>query len=171
MEDILESTYREEKSLRHVAMLANFVDNNKPRMSLRKWIRTVSRSSTILFNFIKFIKNVGEILWGWIRKLRKRKRKFLCCVRHLLHKAGAWNKEVPCRSRTTTAKKWTRRAWFVVLVLLFRCFSLPSPSSLLKFADVVIEKSCYYGNVTQHFSSLLRGELEWKKVFHFLERK
>ena len=79
MEDILESTYREEKSLRHVAMLANFVDNNKPRMSLRKWIRTVSRSSTILFNCIQFVKNVGEIFWGWIRKLRKEKENF-CAV-------------------------------------------------------------------------------------------
>ena len=36
MEDILESTYREEKSLHHVAMLANFVDNNKPKTSLKK---------------------------------------------------------------------------------------------------------------------------------------
>ena len=35
MEDILESTYRE-KSIRHVAMVANFVDDNKPKTSLKK---------------------------------------------------------------------------------------------------------------------------------------
>ena len=34
---------------------------------------------------------------------KSRKRKFLCCV-HLLHKAGAWNKEVSCRSRATMAE-------------------------------------------------------------------
>ena len=46
---------------------------------------------------------------GWISKgqylsLQRRKIKFLCCV-HPHHKAGAWNQEVSCRSRATTAKK------------------------------------------------------------------
>ena len=39
--------YRE-KSLRHVAMVEKFRDENKPKTSLKKWIRTVS-------NFIDFI--------------------------------------------------------------------------------------------------------------------
>ena len=29
-------SYREEKSLRHVAIVANFMDDNKPKMSLKK---------------------------------------------------------------------------------------------------------------------------------------
>ena len=33
---------REEKSLRHVAMAAKFLDHNKPKTSLKKWIRTAS---------------------------------------------------------------------------------------------------------------------------------
>ena len=33
--------YREEKSLRHIAMVAKFLDDNKPKMSLEKWIHTV----------------------------------------------------------------------------------------------------------------------------------
>ena len=43
-----------------------------------------------------------------VSKFNKRKRKFLCCV-HLLPKAGAWNKEVLCRSQATTATKWTKK--------------------------------------------------------------
>ena len=32
----------EEKSLRHVSMVAEFLDDNKPKKSLKKWICTVS---------------------------------------------------------------------------------------------------------------------------------
>ena len=39
---------REEKSLRHFAMVAKFLDDNKPKKSLTKWIRTFS-------NFIDLI--------------------------------------------------------------------------------------------------------------------
>ena len=39
---------REVKSLHHVAIVANFSDDNKPKASLKKWIRTVS-------NFIDLI--------------------------------------------------------------------------------------------------------------------
>ena len=42
------STNREEKSLRHVAVVAKFLDDNTPKKSLIKWIRTVS-------NFMDFI--------------------------------------------------------------------------------------------------------------------
>ena len=40
-------------------------------------------------------------------------------------------------------------------LLLFLPFSLPSPSLLAKLPFVVIQKFCYHGNVTSHFSSLL----------------
>ena len=33
---------REEKSLRHVVMVATFLDDNKPKTLLKKWNRTVS---------------------------------------------------------------------------------------------------------------------------------
>ena len=40
---------REEKSLHHIALVAEFLDDDKPKMSLKKWIHTVS-------NFIDPIK-------------------------------------------------------------------------------------------------------------------
>ena len=40
-------------------------------------------------------------------------------------------------------------------LLLFLLFSLPSTSLLAKLPFVVIQKFCYHGNVTSHFSSLL----------------
>ena len=40
-------------------------------------------------------------------------------------------------------------------LLLFLPFSLPSTSLLAKLLFVVIQKFCYHGNVTSHFSSLL----------------
>ena len=42
-------------------------------------------------------------------------------------------------------------------LIAFLPFSLPSPSLLLKLLIVVIQKFCYHGNVTSHFSSLFRG--------------
>ena len=39
-------------------------------------------------------------------------------------------------------------------LLLFLPFSLPSPSLLPKLPFVVIQKFCYHGNVTSHFSLL-----------------
>ena len=44
---------REEKSLRHVAMVVKFLDDNKPK--------------SILFNSFN-LSNVGEICWGWFWK-------------------------------------------------------------------------------------------------------
>ena len=68
-----------ERSLRHVAMVAKFLDDNKVNSHCFK----LYRSYSIYFN----LSNVGKPLWGWgvesestISKFRKRKRKFLCCV-------------------------------------------------------------------------------------------
>ena len=125
------------------------------------------QASTILFNFIQFVKNFGEIFWGWIRKLRKEKENVVSGT-YFIKRAREIRKFRVAVVQRQLYKKCTG-AWSVVLLLLFRCFSLPSPSSLLKFPNVVIQKFCYHGNVTEHFSSQLRGELEWKKVFHYLE--
>ena len=37
-----------EKSLRHLAMVAKFLDDRKPKTSLKKWIRTVSDFSDLI---------------------------------------------------------------------------------------------------------------------------
>ena len=55
---------REEKSSRHVAIVAKFLDDNKPKTSLKKWIRTVSNFIDLV-QFLFYLSNkVGEILWG-----------------------------------------------------------------------------------------------------------
>ena len=113
------------------------------------------RSYSISFH----LSNVGEIFWiesdRTVSEFRKRKRNFLCCV-HLLRKVG------PCHSRATTAKKYAKNVMHVqsccfttINLLLFLPFSLPSTSLLAKLPFVVIQKFCYHGNVTSHFSSLL----------------
>ena len=64
---------REKKSFRHVAMVAKFLNDNKPKTSPNKLIRTVS------FN----MSNVGEILGGWNPKgsyLSLEKEKEHLCV-------------------------------------------------------------------------------------------
>ena len=41
-------SYREEKSLRHIAMVAKFLDDNKPKTSLKKQIHTVTNLIDLL---------------------------------------------------------------------------------------------------------------------------
>ena len=79
-----------EKSLRHVAMVAKFLNDNKPKRHLKS-VFALFQNSLILFNTFN-LSNVGETFWVQserrVCKFRKRKTKFLCCA-HLLHKAGA----------------------------------------------------------------------------------
>ena len=56
-------SYREEKSLRHVAMVATFLDDSKPKKSLKKVYShyfKLHRSYSISFN----LANLGEIFFG-----------------------------------------------------------------------------------------------------------
>ena len=152
------SLYREEKSLRHVAMVETFLDDNKPKLHLlneNSHCFKLHRSYSLSFN----LSNVGEIFW--IESERKRKRNFLCCV-HLLRKAGSVKSEVSCRSRVMMAikcaKKRHARAQLLftnINLLPFLPFSSPSPSLLTKLPFVVIQKFLYHGNVTSYISSLL----------------
>ena len=104
-------TNREKKSLRHIAIVATFLDDKKPKIHLKRelavWLK-LHRSYSIPFN----VSIVGDISGveseGTLPKFRKRKRKFLSRV-HLLHKAGTWNEDVSCRSRATTAKKCAKK--------------------------------------------------------------
>ena len=56
---------REEKPLRHVAMVAKFLDDNKPIKSLKS-LFALCRTSPILFNFILFGKSWRNFLWDRI---------------------------------------------------------------------------------------------------------
>ena len=94
-----------------------------------------------------------------VSKFRKRQRNVLCCV-HLLCKAGMWKFHV------AVVQWWLKNVQKSVIcvqsccftnikLLLFLLFLLLSPSLLPKLPFVVIQKCCYHGNVTSHFSSLL----------------
>ena len=84
---------REEKSLRHFAVVEKVLDDNKPKKSLKRWIRFAT-------NFIDLIQFylIWEIFASFsqvesektVSKFRKRKKQLSCCV-HLLHKAWVWN--------------------------------------------------------------------------------
>ena len=54
-------SYRE-KSLHNVAMVAKFLDDNKPKTSLKKWIRTVSNFNKPT-QFHLFVKCLRNSLW------------------------------------------------------------------------------------------------------------
>ena len=135
---------------------SKFLDDNKPKTSLKKWIRAVSNfDGLIQFHLIcqMLAKFSGIKSEKTVSKFRKRKRQFLRCAR-LLRKAGAWNREVSRRSRATTAKRRTKQrdaraqllfCWYKPMA--FFHFSLPSLASLLKLP---IQKFCYHGNVTSH---------------------
>ena len=73
---------REEKSLRHVAMVAKFLDDNKQK----------SFKLNRLYRMSFHLPNVGEFSGveseRTVSKFRKRKRQYLCCV-HILHNVGA----------------------------------------------------------------------------------
>ena len=57
-------TNREEKSLRHVAMVAKFWDDNKPIKSLKS-LCALFQTLPILFSFIK-LANLGDIFFGTV---------------------------------------------------------------------------------------------------------
>ena len=81
---------REEKSLRHDAMVVKFLDDNKPK-KVNSHSFKLRRSYSISFNQCQMLaKFSGLNPKGPYLGLGKRKRNFLCCA-HLLHKAGALN--------------------------------------------------------------------------------
>ena len=140
--------------LRHVAMVAKFLYDNPWKRHFKSGF-ALFQTSSMLFNFI-YISECWRNFLGWVGKDRpylssekEKAEKILCCV-HLLHKGGALNKDVSCRSRAATAKKWTKKptscCFADINLLLFSPFSLLSPSSLLKLHFNVIKKSCCHGN-------------------------
>ena len=91
LETLFMNTNREEKSLRYVAMVAEFLDDNKLEMFLKKWICTISNFiDPIQFHLIcqMLAKFSGVESERSVSKFRK--RTFLCFV-YQLHKAGVWN--------------------------------------------------------------------------------
>ena len=82
---------REDKSLRHVAMVAQFLDDNKP-ISHFKSTHTISNFTNLIQFYLiwQLSAKFSSRPYLSLSKFRKRKRQFLCCV-HLLHNAGSRN--------------------------------------------------------------------------------
>ena len=98
---------REEKLLRHVAMVAKFLDDDKPKTSLKKWTRTVSNFVTLWcvkywWNFLG-LKSKGPYL-----SLEKEKDNFCGLFTYSIKRTGEIRKfhvaVVP-----TTAEKCTNK--------------------------------------------------------------
>ena len=131
-------SYRE-KSLHNVAMVAKFLDDNKPKTSLKKWIRTVSNFNKPT-QFHLFVKCLRNSLWlnAKVLCLLFRKRKFLCCV-HQLHRVGAWNKEVSCRKKRSVMHVQSFSFANINLSLFccsHRCCLCPCLTSLLLWSRI-----------------------------------
>ena len=56
---------REEKSLRHITMVAKFLDDNKPVKSLKS-LFALFQISPILFNILFNLANLGAIFFGTV---------------------------------------------------------------------------------------------------------
>ena len=72
----------EEKLLRHVAMVAKFLDDNKPKTSLKKSIRTVSNFINLTqFHLIrKILAKLFEVVHEkTVSGLEKEKENFVLC--------------------------------------------------------------------------------------------
>ena len=104
------------------------------------------------------LSNVGEIFWvNSERTVSKvRKRKFCVLLTYSLKRACEIRKfhvaVVQQRLRNVQKKRDARAKLFFVFVSLNLLFFCRSPSPLQKLSVVVIQKFCYYGNVTSHFS-------------------
>ena len=115
---------REGKLLRHVAMVAKFVDDNKPKIHLRSKF-ALHRCYSVSFN----LSYVGEIFWieseRTVFEFRKlRPRNFLCCV-DLLMKLGKFHVAVVQRWLKNVQKSvmHEQSCFFANINLLLFCHS------------------------------------------------
>ena len=108
------------------------------------------RSYSISFNLSK----VGEIFWVKSEKteskFRKNENENFCVV---FTNSMKWARETR-KFHVAVMQRWLKSVMHVQscrFAYEFFAFSLPSPSSLLKFRIVMIQTFCYHGNVTSHF--------------------
>ena len=135
---LLPQNNREEKSSRHVAMVARVLDDDKPIKSLKS-VFALFQASPILFNFVWFGKSWRNFLWDRIyRYLSLEKESDNFCV--VFTYSIKWAREIR-KFRVVVVQRWQRnvensmiRVQVVVSKykhLIFLPFFLPSPSSLV----------------------------------------
>ena len=101
------------------------------------------------------------------RTVAKKKKKKENLFTYSIRRAGAISKfpDAAVQWRLRNVQKsvmHVQSCCFANLNLLLFSFSLPSPSSFLMLPSVVIQKFCFHGNVTSHFSSLFSNH-RWSK--------
>ena len=135
----------EEKSLRHVTMVAKFLDDNKPKTSLKKWNRTVSDFIDLSF----ILSNVGEIFWGWIQKA-------LTYFTYSIKQASEIEKfhVAIVQQRLRNVQKGVMHVLKLLLFCRSRCRR--------RRRGLDFKKSGYHGNVTSHFSKF--PQLGWPRI-------
>ena len=125
------------------------------------------QTSSPLLTFIKFVKCWRNCLGlnpeGPYLKRKKRENLLTYSIR----RKGAIRKfpDAAVQWRLRNVQKsvmHVQSCCFANLNLLLFSFSLPSPSSFLMLPSVVIQKFCFHGNVTSHFSSLFSNH-RWSK--------
>ena len=138
-QDKLEGMSEKEKSLRHVVMVAKFLDDNNPKTSLKKWIRTVSNFiDPIQFHFIwqmlvKFSHVESE---RTVFSLEKEKENFCVVFTDSIKRAcEIWNFHVAGVQRRQRNEQngmmHVQICCFVNKNLLLFCRSFSSPLSLV----------------------------------------
>ena len=157
-------------SLCHVAMVEKFLDENKPKTSLKSEF-ALFQTTSILFNFILFVKCwrnfSGFESERTVSKFRKRQRKnsMLCSPTLLSGRvklgSGGFISIVVVQRRLRNVQKGVlhvQRCCFANLNLLLFCRSR-CRYRRFKLPIVVIQKVCYHSNVTSHFYLLKSGIL------------
>ena len=122
-------------------MVASFLDLNKQKTSLKKWIRTVSNFIVLVqFHSIcqMMAKFSGVQSERTVSKFRKRKTKFNCCLVFTYSIKRAREIRNFTSQSHSDAEKYTENRnarvkllFFLFKPLAFLPFSLPSPSSCL----------------------------------------
>ena len=128
-----------EKMLNHLVMVAKLLDDNKLKTSLKKWVCTVS-------TFVDLIQFEIE---RTVSKFRKKRENIHRCV-----KLGSFTLQSCNDGWKNNVQKsvMNEQSYCFSMPIAFLPISLLSRPSVFKLLIVVIQKFCYHGNETSHFS-------------------
>ena len=142
---------REEKSLRHIAMVAKFWDDNKLKRHLhcKKWIHTPSNLiDHISFHLIcQMLAKLSGLNWKGPYVSFEKQKQNVCVV---LTYSIRWAREIRKFHVAVVQSNFAN-----LNLLFFFC----SPLLLQKLPIVAIQKFCYHGNMMSHFSPSITGTI------------
>ena len=128
-------------------MVPKFPDDNKPKTSLKKWIRTTSSMLLTSIKFVKCWRNCPG--FNPERPYLRRKKEENLFTHSIPDAAVQWRLR-----NVQKGAMHVHSCCFADVNLLLFSFRIAVAVVLLKLLLVAIQKFCYHGNVTSHFSSL-----------------